>query len=503
MTTRSCWGCGTSLCPPKLPSGADAPRFKCTWCLAVNEPAFVFPNRRRSRRARMKTRWRQLEVVFARWGGRALAVAVVLTTLSVAWAQIAHLAPAVAGDSRVAEGGIVAVTLFFLCNVFFNLVLGSARRAGVVEATPRPAAFREASRSRRSSSAGHAIADALADALADAPGSDARRIWRGDGGDSNASFGVPRGAFASRVPRAARRAAKPPGAHHCSTCRRCVRAMDHRCPFVANGVGADTTRHFLSFVGYVAVGVLFGLGSRAATAEAGADPLRFVAALGSKRQFDRGWRNASEETVGGDGALFGSRRLARLLGPPPVTAKALSPRSALSRVARAASRATRGSSRVVAAAFDEAPDWVGWWAWQLCVGGMICVATGLLFWSTLRGVAAGETYVESLARKTGGARGKETRDGTGRDASGSGLARRARGAVRSGIERGCPRMYDCFEAVTCGCVSGSAGPVPWSRVGAFHLRQVFGSGPVAWLGAPLTNPPVGARNGAGTGKKGT
>ena len=97
MTTRSCWGCGTSLCPPKLPSGADAPRFKCTWCLAVNEPAFVFPNRRRSRRARMKTRWRQLGVVFARWGGRALAVAVVLMTLSVAWAQIAHLAPAVAG----------------------------------------------------------------------------------------------------------------------------------------------------------------------------------------------------------------------------------------------------------------------------------------------------------------------------------------------------------------------------------------------------------------------
>ena len=113
---------------PKLPSGADAPKFKCMWCLAVNEPAFAFP-RRRSRRARTRARWRQLEAVFARWGGRALAVTVALVSLSMGWAQIAHLAPAVAGDSRVAEGGIVAVTLFFLCNVFFNLVLGSARRA--------------------------------------------------------------------------------------------------------------------------------------------------------------------------------------------------------------------------------------------------------------------------------------------------------------------------------------------------------------------------------------
>ena len=527
MTTRTCWGCGTSLCPPKLPSGADAPRFKCTWCLAVNEPAFVFVNRRRSRRARMRARWRQLEAVFARWGGRALALAVVLVSLSVGWAQIAHLAPAVAGDSRVAQGAIVAVTLFFLGNVFFNYALCSARRVGVVEAAPRPVAFRNESRTsrRRDSSA---VEDGIAETcFANAPGFDAARGRReDDGGSANDASDVrgeiPRGAFAGCVPCAPCQAAKPPGAHHCSTCKQCVQAMDHHCPFVANCVGADTMRHFLLFVGYVAVGNLFGLALCALAATRadvnrgesnesfGSDPAvpavaAFLEALGSKRQFDFGWNDAAEETLAGfddfangngngNGArryLFGSRFLARLLGPPPRTAKALlrsgSPRGALSLVAHCAYYATRGLSRIVAAAFEEAPDWVGWWAWQLCVGGMICVATGLLFWSTLRGVAAGETYVESLKRRGGSAaRGKDTREDND-----------------PAREAFCPSAaYDWFDAVTCGCVVGSAGPAPWSRVGAFHLRQVFGSGPVWWWALPLTKPPAGARNGAGTSKKG-
>ena len=232
MTTRSCWGCGTSLCPPKLPSGADAPKFKCTWCLAVNEPAFVFPNRRRSRRARLKTRWRQLEAVFARWGGRVLAVGVVLVSLSVGWAQIAHLAPAVAGDSRVTEASIVAVTLFFLVNVFFNYALCSLRNAGIVEDAPTPAAVRNESRTSRVVVERD---DCIPEALSDAPGFDsARRDWRKDGD----AIAIPRGAFAGCVPCAPCQAAKPPGAHHCSTCRQCVQAMDHHCPFVANCVGA-------------------------------------------------------------------------------------------------------------------------------------------------------------------------------------------------------------------------------------------------------------------------
>ena len=204
-----------------------------------------------------------------------------------------------------------------------------------------------------------------------------------------------------------------------------------------------------------------------------------------------------DETLSEMGAVFGSRTLSRLLGPPPKSVMALlrsgSPRGAASLATHSSYYAARGVSRIVAAAFDEAPDWVGWWAWQLCVGGIICVATGLLFWATLRGVAAGETYVESLKRKNGfssrGSRRAAEEDSP--DASSASL------------ERSCPPvLHDCSDCVTCGCVTGSAGPLPWSRVGAFHLRQVFGSGPVRFWGAPLVKPPVGARNGARTSKKG-
>ena len=190
-----------------------------------------------------------------------------------------------------------------------------------------------------------------------------------------------------------------------------------------------------------------------------------------------------------------------------------SPRGALSLAVHGAYYAARGVSRVVAAAFDEAPDWVGWWAWQLCAGGTICVATSLLFWATLRGVAAGETFVESLKRKQTASGGVvATRFGTGgTDDFGfenASLASASRKRVffkslLNRLERACPPVVrDSFDCLTCGCVTGSAGPAPWSRIGAFHLRQVFGSGPVWAWGAPLAEPPAGARNGAGTNKKG-
>ena len=52
------------------------------------------------------------------------------------------------------------------------------------------------------------------------------------------------------------RALKPPRAHHCSTCSRCILRMDHHCPWVGNCVGLYNHKFFLMFVLHATIGCL-------------------------------------------------------------------------------------------------------------------------------------------------------------------------------------------------------------------------------------------------------
>ncbi|XP_055503047.1 palmitoyltransferase ZDHHC16B-like isoform X1 [Leucoraja erinacea] len=50
---------------------------------------------------------------------------------------------------------------------------------------------------------------------------------------------------------------KPPRAHHCSICNRCVLKMDHHCPWLNNCVGHYNHRYFFSFCLFMTLGCIY------------------------------------------------------------------------------------------------------------------------------------------------------------------------------------------------------------------------------------------------------
>ena len=54
---------------------------------------------------------------------------------------------------------------------------------------------------------------------------------------------------------------RPPRAHHCAICGKCVLRMDHHCPWVGNCVGLYNHKHFIMFLLHAIIGnlIVFGV----------------------------------------------------------------------------------------------------------------------------------------------------------------------------------------------------------------------------------------------------
>ncbi|XP_014220040.1 palmitoyltransferase ZDHHC3 [Copidosoma floridanum] len=52
---------------------------------------------------------------------------------------------------------------------------------------------------------------------------------------------------------------RPPRAHHCRICKRCIKKMDHHCPWINNCVGERNQKYFIQFLVYVGVLAMYAV----------------------------------------------------------------------------------------------------------------------------------------------------------------------------------------------------------------------------------------------------
>ncbi|XP_031465267.1 palmitoyltransferase ZDHHC3-like isoform X2 [Phasianus colchicus] len=53
---------------------------------------------------------------------------------------------------------------------------------------------------------------------------------------------------------------RPPRAHHCRVCHRCVRRMDHHCPWINNCIGELNQKYFIQFLFYTGLTSAYAAG---------------------------------------------------------------------------------------------------------------------------------------------------------------------------------------------------------------------------------------------------
>ncbi|GBF95841.1 S-acyltransferase [Raphidocelis subcapitata] len=317
-----CWGCGALVTVP-LVDGAAAPLYRCGWCGAINDGAAAGgaaapPRPGPAARA----------LAAAARAGRWLVVALVVAVIASVGALGVGVVLPRAFPSPLACAAHSAFALTLLAFTSVHYVAACARSPGRVQdqcPPPRP----------------------------------------------DAAGRYPEGAFEgwTRCRHASCRAARPPGAHHCSTCGVCVVDLDHHCPFVNNCVGANNLRPFL-----LLLLCLLAASAYALAVTGGLIAAHWPRVRAGMRAAGAAAREYRQRRHGGGGAGGGPA------GPPG------GPRPPWHE------RVSDATTLLVAAS----PWWLlaAYYLFAMCSAVLVCV--GVLLVGQLRYMAAGTTYVDAL-----------------------------------------------------------------------------------------------------------